>query len=231
VVAQIELFDPVRAAVNAADGFFLALFLHLVALLIVFGYLESRLLGCFRLFRIFGLFGVFRVFRVLRVVPHTISSYKIPLVIFILCVFIYIKIISNQHAVYPLKNFFEGSSFKNMYVLLIEQFLIDCSVVVQHAGSVSQRNIYPAAYVAVVCKFEYIPAVFRIEVISASNTDCLPYATSTIIFYCGVIDIAVVHSTHFCVLAGSINTYSSRYSVFGILNFDDRIFSRCISIN
>ena len=36
-IAQIELLDPVRAAVNAADGFCLALFLHLVALLIVFG--------------------------------------------------------------------------------------------------------------------------------------------------------------------------------------------------
>ena len=118
-----------------------------------------------------------------------------------------------------------------MYSLLIEQFLIDSSIVVQHAGSVSQRNIYPAAYVAVVCKFEYIPAVFRIEVISASNTDCLYYAKSIFIFSFGAIDIAVVHSAHFCVLAGSINTYSCRYSVFGILNFDNRIFSRCISIN
>ena len=173
--------------------------------------------------------------RILRVVvPHTISSYKIPLVIFILCVFIYIKIISNQHAVYPLKNFFEGSSFRNIYVLCISiiKILINCSVVVQHAGSVSQINIYPAAvYIAVVRKFEYIPAVFRIEVICASNTDCPVCGTVFFINYLGAIDIAVVHSTHFCALAGGIDAHSSRYSVFGILNFDDRIFSRCISIN
>ena len=118
-----------------------------------------------------------------------------------------------------------------MYFLLIEQFLIDSSIVVQHAGSVSQINIYPAAYVAVVCKFEYIPAVFRIEVISASNTDCLFYVNSIFIFSFGAIDIAVVHSAHFCALAGGIDAYSSRYSVFGIFNFDDRIFSRCISLN